>query len=106
MKEQFRIRAKRAIIETYKRRMFLLQHGKSKNFITHNDCTRVQESVAQMQSDRQLAIYLASNIDFLMHMAPACHTELRATLKNLAAEAENIIAVIAQTPRSIRMKIV
>lgn len=103
MREAFRIRAKRAIIEAYKRRMFLLHHGKSKNFITHNDCTRVQESLSQIQSDRQLAIYLAGNIDFLLHMAPAFHTDLRATLKNLAAEAETILETPMPQAGTIRM---
>ena len=105
MEEQFRIRAKRAIIEACKRRLFLLQHGKSKNFITHNDCTRVQEIISQIQSDRQLAVLLAGNIDFLLHMAPACHTGLKATLKNLEAEAQNILTTVKNTPRSIRINI-
>lgn len=91
MKEVFRIRAKRAIIQAYTRRLFLLQHGKSKNFITYNDCTKVQEDISHLQSDRQLAIYLAGNYDLIAHMIPSCHRDLSATLSNLRSESETII---------------
>ncbi len=91
MREAFRIRAKRVIIEAYTRRMFLLRHGKSQNFITHNDCIKVQEDISRLQSDRQLAIYLAGNYDLIVHMIPSCHRDLSATLSNLKSESENII---------------
>jgi uncharacterized membrane protein YvbJ len=105
MKEPFRIRAKKAIIEAYTRRLFLLRHGKSKNFITHGDCTRVQETLAHINSNRQLAIYTAANIDFLLHMVPDNHTELKATLKNLAAEAESILTQPAPQAKTMTMNI-
>ncbi len=105
MNKPYSIRAKNAITETYTRRLFLLRHGKSKNFITHGDCTRVQQALAQIHSNRQLAIYTAGNIDFLLHMAPACNTGLKATLKNLAAEAETILEQPLPQAGTIRMNI-
>lgn len=91
IKRPFRQRANTAIQKSIRQRLYLLGNRLEKNFITADDCKKVQQDISTMQSDRQFARYLVANYDLIVYMPSGRNRNLKATLSNLHAEAQNII---------------
>ena len=90
MKSQFRIRAKEAIIQAYTQRLFLIQNGKSKNFVTHDHCTTMREDAGRLLSDNELAKFLIKHKDLIFNMVPAPNRPLIERINSLYHEAVNL----------------
>jgi hypothetical protein len=91
MKEAYRIRARRIIIQAYKQRLLLISTGRSKNDISHDQCTMVQNEVSFLSSDNQFAKYLIKRHGLIRQMIPACNVKTVVGLLHLLDEAYTII---------------
>lgn len=93
MKEPFRIRAKRAIIQATRQRLFLIRNNKSKNWVTFDQCTSINEQLNNLYSNKQLAELITQKSDLLLNVVPGNNHKLLATFHTLMAEAESIISI-------------
>ncbi len=91
MKTPFRVRARKALKQIIKQRLFLIETGKSKNFITWQQCKAVYQEIEKLQSDKQFAVYLQKEGDLLLNMVPGNNSTNAFPIRELIEEARYII---------------
>lgn len=103
MNEPFRRRAKKLIDRIVHQRLFLIETGKSKNFITWQQCKSVWEQSERLRSDKQFAEFIQENEDLLLHMVAGNNNTNQLPIKQLIREAKSL-AVKTGTPIQTQIK--
>ena len=99
----FRAKAKELITRAIKQRLFLIETGKSRNFITWQQCKQLFEELEPLKSDYQFALFTLKHGDLLLHMVPGNNTTNKVPMKQLIHEAKPF-AVKAETPMPAQTK--
>lgn len=90
-KAQFNKRASKLIQQAIRQRLFLIETGKSRNFVTWQQCKTVHEEISRLRSDRQFAKYVVEKKDLLLNMVPGNNSNNTFPLRMLIEEATQTI---------------
>ncbi len=90
MKTPFRNKASQLLQRIVKQRLFLIETGKSKNFITWDQCKQVENEISRLKSDKQFASYVLTKGDFLLNMVPGNNKTNAFPLRMLIESAKDI----------------
>ncbi len=100
----FRSKAKEILNRVVHQRLFLIETGKSKNFVSWQQCKRVMSDVEQLKSDKQFAAYIMDKQDLLLNMVPGNNTTNKIPMQQLIEQAKPL-AMKAEMQKPVQTKI-
>ncbi len=100
----FRSKAKEILNRVVNQRVFLIETGKSKNFVSWQQCMQVMSDIERLQSDQQFAVYITDKQDLLLNMVVGNNTTNKIPVQRLIEQAKPL-AVKAETRKPVQTKI-
>ncbi len=97
----FRSKAKEILNRVVHQRLFLIETGKSKNFVSWQQCKQVMSDVERLKSDRQFAAYIVNKQDLLLNMVVGNNTTNKIPVQQLIEQAKPL-AVKAETRKPVQ----
>ncbi len=99
----FRSKAKEILNRVVNQRLFLIETGKSKNFVSWQQCMQVTSDIERLKSDKQFATYITDKQDLLLDMVAGNNTTNKIPVQQLIEQAKTL-SVKAETQKPVQTK--